>query len=220
MLPASTGHVRCSSCGSPTSIAATEARQTTVIIETAARVLAERPINGEKGSKSPRCRPTAGPTCRKCQEEFSADQDTPYKPGRRSLSPGPGLPGRVRRMVLASVLFLFSLHLLLCVVLAAREWRAAWAPVGASDAPSTGTSAPAIPRIIHQMYATSELPAKWKDVPEAWAATHPQYKYMLWTDDALRGLIESDYPWLLPTYDSYPYATQRWDASRFAILHK
>ena len=48
MLPASTGHVRCSSCGSPTSIAATEARQTTVIIETAARVLAERLLTAKK----------------------------------------------------------------------------------------------------------------------------------------------------------------------------
>ena len=43
---------------------------------------------------------------------------------------------------------------------------------------------------------------------------------MLWTDDSLRELIRTDYPWLLPTYDAYPYDTQRWDASRYAILHK
>ena len=39
-------------------------------------------------------------------------------------------------------------------------------------------------------------------------------------DSTLRELIASDYPWLLPTYDAYPYDTQRWDASRYAILHK
>ena len=72
------------------------------------------------------------------------------------------------------------------------------------------------------MYKTAELPDQWRDVPAAWVALHPpgEYTYMLWTDDELRSLIASDYPWLLPTFDAYPYATQRWDASRLALLHK
>ena len=164
MLPASTGHVRCSSCGSPTSIAATEARQTTVIIETAARVLAERPINGEKGSNSPSVPSDAGPTCRKCQEEFSAEQDTPHKPDADRCRPS-RLPAGCDAWCSRRFYSYFRIY---CCASCSR--RASGARPGRrsaqSDAPSTGTSGPAIPRIIHQMYATSELPAKWKDVPE------------------------------------------------------
>ena len=78
----------------------------------------------------------------------------------------------------------------------------------------------AIPRIIHQMYRTTELPEDWAHVPHAWKQLHADYTYMLWTDEQLRQLIADDYPWLLATYDAYPHDTQRWDASRFAILHK
>ena len=78
----------------------------------------------------------------------------------------------------------------------------------------------AIPRIIHQMYRTTELPEDWAHVPRAWKQLHADYQYMLWTDEQLRQLIADDYPWLLATYDAYPHDTQRWDASRFAILHK
>ena len=72
------------------------------------------------------------------------------------------------------------------------------------------------------MFKNGDLPEKWRDVPAAWAALHPpgEYTYMLWTDEQLRQLIADDYPWLLATYDAYPHDTQRWDASRFAILHK
>uniref|UniRef100_A0A7S2GXA6 Alpha 1,4-glycosyltransferase domain-containing protein n=2 Tax=Haptolina brevifila TaxID=156173 RepID=A0A7S2GXA6_9EUKA len=72
------------------------------------------------------------------------------------------------------------------------------------------------------MYKTADLPAKWANAPAAWAVHHPppEYQYMLWTDESLRELITTDYPWLLPTYDAYPYPTQRWDASRYAVLHK
>ena len=125
------------------------------------------------------------------------------------------------RFATVAVILLPSLHMLLCVVLAAREWRARWAPAYVNSAPPAGAPG-RVPKIIHQMYKNAELPAKWRRVPDAWTALHPpsEYTYVLWTDDQLRGLIEREYPWLLSTYDAYPYATQRWDASRLAVLHK
>jgi mannosyltransferase OCH1-like enzyme len=69
------------------------------------------------------------------------------------------------------------------------------------------------------MFATAELPPRWRDTPTLWRAHHPHWNYTLWTDDALRQLVATHYPWLLPTYDAYPYDTQRWDASRYALLH-
>jgi mannosyltransferase OCH1-like enzyme len=70
------------------------------------------------------------------------------------------------------------------------------------------------------MFATVELPARWRDTPALWRAHHPHWNYTLWTDDSLRQLVATHYPWLLPTYDAYPYDTQRWDASRYALLHR
>ena len=114
---------------------------------------------------------------------------------------------------------LLVLHLMLCLVLATREWNALWVP--AASGPVAGAPG-AVPKVIHQMFKNGDLPEKWRDVPAALAALHPpgEYTYMLWTDDQLRKLIATDYAWLLDTYDTYPYATQRWDASRLAVLHK
>ena len=134
---------------------------------------------------------------------------------------------RSRRAALA-LAPLLVVHVLWCGVLAWRERRRRWAPevMGAG-----------IPKIIHQMYKERTLPPQWAGVPDAWATTQAPtaadadgegeqaeagggYTYRLWTDAELRSLIETEYPWLLPTYDGYPHATQRWDASRYAVLHK
>ena len=116
-------------------------------------------------------------------------------------------------------------HAWLCWSLARRERLHRWRYRGGGTGGGTGDGAgaqgrAAIPRIIHQMYRTTELPEDWAHVPRAWKQLHADYQYMLWTDEQLRQLIAEDYPWLLATYDAYPHDTQRWDASRFAILHK
>jgi mannosyltransferase OCH1-like enzyme len=98
-----------------------------------------------------------------------------------------------------------------CAWLQMREWSARWRPLPSPDL---------IPRIVHQMYREHKLPPAWRYAPWAWQATHPDYTYRLWDDDELRELIAEEYAWLLPTYDAYPYDTQRWDAARYAILHK
>lgn len=104
-------------------------------------------------------------------------------------------------------------YLWLCWLLARHEHTHEWSYHG-------GSSENAIPRIIHQMYRSRELPEKWKAASRAWVDMHAEYTYVLWTDEMLRQLIAEDYPWLIKTYDAYPYDTQRWDASRYAILHK
>ena len=117
-------------------------------------------------------------------------------------------------------------HAWLCWSLARRERLHRWRYRGGGKGGGTGDGGAgaqgraAIPRIIHQMYRTTELPEDWAHVPRAWKQLHADYQYMLWTDEQLRQLIAEDYPWLLATYDAYPHDTQRWDASRFAILHK
>jgi len=116
-------------------------------------------------------------------------------------------------------------YLALCFSLAADDRRTRWHPAPSAletaevSAASCGGHG-CIPPRIHQMFATAELPARWRDTPILWRAHHPHWNYTLWTDDSLRQLVATHYPWLLPTYDAYPYHTQRWDASRYAMLHQ
>ncbi|WFD36273.1 hypothetical protein MCUN1_003151 [Malassezia cuniculi] len=77
-----------------------------------------------------------------------------------------------------------------------------------------------IPKIIHQTWKTDIIPDRWVPVRNECAAMHPDYEYMLWTDESSRKLIETDYPWFLPVFDSYPYNIQRADVIRYFVLHK
>ena len=119
-----------------------------------------------------------------------------------------------------TLMVLLSTYLPLCLVLSLREHAARWEP--RPHGAAAGSSADVVPRIIHQMYKTTAIPSKWADAAAQWRAMHPppEYTYILWTDETLRELVATEYAWLLPTYDAYPHATQRWDASRYCVLHK
>lgn len=223
---------RCGSGGgSPTSVvsAAHSGADDCVILIAGAAAAEDTPVcprrAGLAGARerlpsSPEVRPQL--QCRRSAHEeiLLVDVDTP-KVGRRNYrSQSAAHPRRrARCAAVAAVGVLLSLHFTVCAVLALREHRQRYLPTLAGPAAGEPSG---IPRIIHQMYKTTELPPKWRDVPAAWAATHPaeEWTYILWTDAELRQLIAADYPWLLPTYDAYQYPTQRWDASRYAVLHK
>ncbi|KAK6199454.1 nucleotide-diphospho-sugar transferase [Scheffersomyces amazonensis] len=77
-----------------------------------------------------------------------------------------------------------------------------------------------IPKIIHQTYKTTEIPEVWKAGQQACVDLHPDYQYILWTDEMARDFISEEYPWFLKTWDRYPYPIQRADAIRyFALVH-
>ena len=101
--------------------------------------------------------------------------------------------------------------------LAHLEERHRWGAVPPAPDMAGG---PAIPKVIHQMYQSEQLPAQWRNGSAAWKQLHPDYRYVLWTDASLRELIAAEVPAdAFALYDGYPHATQRWDASRYAILH-
>ena len=76
-----------------------------------------------------------------------------------------------------------------------------------------------IPKIIHQMWKTSDVPSTWRALAESWKRHHPDWEYRLWTDEDCRRLVVERYPSLLPVYDAYSYNIQRADAARYLILH-
>ncbi|KAH8683076.1 nucleotide-diphospho-sugar transferase [Tricladium varicosporioides] len=76
-----------------------------------------------------------------------------------------------------------------------------------------------IPKIIHQTYINSSIPAKWKEGQQACVDLHGDYEYKLWTDEKSREFIAAEYPWFLDTFDRYPYPIQRADTIRYFVLN-
>lgn len=79
-----------------------------------------------------------------------------------------------------------------------------------------------IPNVVHQIWKDADLDTYPLE------ASHNQWKTMmdplnytvkLWTDDSILKLIQTNYMWLLSTYESYPENIQRADLARLVIVH-
>ncbi|KAM0144721.1 hypothetical protein ACHAP3_000754 [Botrytis cinerea] len=75
-----------------------------------------------------------------------------------------------------------------------------------------------IPKIIHQTYINESIPERWKAGQQSCIELHDDYEYKLWTDEASRAFIATEYPWFLDTFDSYPFPIQRADSIRYFVL--
>lgn len=76
-----------------------------------------------------------------------------------------------------------------------------------------------IPKIIHQTWKTADIPDKWKPTQAKWKELHPDWVYILWTDESIRAYISQFYPEYLELHDSYEYNIQRADMIRYFVLH-
>jgi mannosyltransferase OCH1-like enzyme len=77
-----------------------------------------------------------------------------------------------------------------------------------------------IPKIIHQTWKTTQIPDNWLESQKSCKALHPDYKYILWTDDDMDEFVKREYPNFYQTYISYKYHIQRCDAFRYLVLYK
>lgn len=76
-----------------------------------------------------------------------------------------------------------------------------------------------IPKIIHQTWKTKDIPEKWKKSQQEWQRLHPDWKYILWTDEDIRNHIKNNHPDFLELHDNYEYDIQRADMIRYFILY-
>ncbi|KAK6337013.1 hypothetical protein TWF718_009798 [Orbilia javanica] len=84
------------------------------------------------------------------------------------------------------------------------------------------SSKPGIPKIIHQIWKTSNVSEYSLDPSHgSWKALYEPRKYVvkLWTDDDIHELIKEKYPSLLSTYEGYPHSIQRADMARLVVVH-
>ncbi|CAG8977411.1 hypothetical protein HYALB_00007041 [Hymenoscyphus albidus] len=91
-------------------------------------------------------------------------------------------------------------------------------PPGTKDN-DNGTGTNLIPKIIHQTYINSSIPAKWQEGQQACVNLHSDYEYILWTDEKSRDFIKKEYNWFLKTFDAYSYPIQRADTIRYFVLY-
>ncbi|KAJ6113223.1 hypothetical protein N7523_006540 [Penicillium sp. IBT 18751x] len=75
-----------------------------------------------------------------------------------------------------------------------------------------------IPKIIHQTYKNETIPEVWVDAQQSCIGLHPDYEYILWTNEKSRDFIAAEYPWFLETFDGYKYPIQRADSIRYFVL--
>jgi hypothetical protein len=76
-----------------------------------------------------------------------------------------------------------------------------------------------MPRVVHQIWETSQIPEEWRGCVQSWREHHPDWDYKLWTAEEREALVAEQYPDFINTYRNYSYAIQRADAARYLILH-
>ena len=76
-----------------------------------------------------------------------------------------------------------------------------------------------IPRVVHQIWKSPDVPDHWRAYHASWRRHLPEWEHRLWSDEARRALVVERYPDFLATYDAFPREIQRVDASKYLILH-
>jgi mannosyltransferase OCH1-like enzyme len=76
-----------------------------------------------------------------------------------------------------------------------------------------------IPKIIHQTWKDHVIPEKWIMSPVNWKRLHPDWLWLLWTDDDIREYIRTFHPQFVDLFNNFKYAIQMADAIRYFILY-
>lgn len=82
-----------------------------------------------------------------------------------------------------------------------------------------------IPKIIHQIACEplsdpASWPTSWKKCQETWKRLHPDFEYVLWTDDSLDRFMKREFPGFYPSWRAYDQNIKRIDTARYFILYR
>ena len=73
-----------------------------------------------------------------------------------------------------------------------------------------------IPKIIHQIWIGGPLPEMYNEIQKTWAALHPDWEYILWTDEKIAELQLVNQRW----YDLIQNNGFKADLARYEILNR
>jgi hypothetical protein len=81
-----------------------------------------------------------------------------------------------------------------------------------------------IPAILHHIILGNQtldtVRKDWQDARQTCLDLHPGWEVHTWTDEKARALVDTKFPALKETWDSYPYLIERVDALRYMVLHE
>lgn len=84
-----------------------------------------------------------------------------------------------------------------------------------------------IPKIYHWIWLNfkdesqldTPIPVRFRSTIDDTKRLNPDWEFIEWNGRMIRELLETRYPWFIPTFDSYKKPIQRADASRYFILY-
>lgn len=76
-----------------------------------------------------------------------------------------------------------------------------------------------IPKLFHQSWANGTLPDKFDEWSHSCRRAHPDWEWVLWTDEDNLRLVERHAPWFMDAYEELQTEIFRADAARHIYMH-
>ncbi|HET7133266.1 MAG TPA: glycosyltransferase, partial [Gammaproteobacteria bacterium] len=77
----------------------------------------------------------------------------------------------------------------------------------------------AIPRIIHQLWKTDAVPARWRDASASVRKYHKGWEYRLWTDATMDRHVRVNHPDFYPAFTALNRHIMRVDVFRYVLMN-
>lgn len=77
-----------------------------------------------------------------------------------------------------------------------------------------------IPKLIHQSWKNQQVPKEWQGFQEKVQQLHPEWEYILWTDESSADYVAKEYPDFYPIYQGFSRNIMRADVFRYLIMYK
>lgn len=81
------------------------------------------------------------------------------------------------------------------------------------------TDLTSIPKLFHQSWINSTLPAKFEEWSHSCRRANPDWEWVLWTDQDNMKLVEKYAPWFASTYEALHSEIYRADTARNIYMH-
>jgi mannosyltransferase OCH1-like enzyme len=75
-----------------------------------------------------------------------------------------------------------------------------------------------IPRRVHLMWKTEQVPPHWQQTVDNWRRLHPTWEHTLWTHATIHDFVNEHFPQHFARFVAYPHQIQRVDFARYCII--
>ena len=76
-----------------------------------------------------------------------------------------------------------------------------------------------IPKIIHQLWKTDQIPRRWVKAVRSVRRCHPGWEYRLWTDEKMEVHVRDHHPEIYETYMGFDLNIMRADIFRYILMY-